>query len=66
MYYYRVYISNVLRLETSQQCNETEYTSAVFSDWEQLSNVIRQGIPQNVLRFGKTHQCLKIGSYSAM
>ena len=36
--------SQVITVGTAQQCIMTSYTSAMFQDWEHLSNVIRQGI----------------------
>ena len=52
-----VYVIKVSNLGAFQQCIMTEYTSALFQDWEQLSKVKRQ-----VVR----HQDLKIGSFSAI
>ena len=52
----KVYVSNVLRLGTAQQCNKTGYTLVVFQDWELFSNVIRQGIHR---------QCFRIWNSSA-
>ena len=52
-----MWLSNVIRLGTAQQCNMTKYTSAKFQDWENLSSVIRQGIRE---------ECFKIGNSSAL
>ena len=55
-----------MRLGTAQHCNLTKYTSVMFQVRDHLSNVIRHGVPQNVLRFGIAQQCIKIEIYLAL
>ena len=47
-------LSNVIRLGTAQQCNETGYTSALFYDWEKLSKVVRQDMTQQGYKGGNS------------
>ena len=66
MYQDRVYISNVLRLGTARQGNKTEYTSAVFQDWESLSRIKKEKCLSDVKKWGTSQQCNKTGNPTAI
>ena len=49
-YYYQEYVNNVLRLRIAHQNMMTKNTSGMFQVCEQLSNLIRQSLPQQCVK----------------
>ena len=59
MYYFLVYLNEVLGLSRARQCNELGFL-AMYQIWVYVNNLLGLGIAQYVLNLGFAQQCIKI------